>query len=79
LRASDSVFEWLKADLISNCSSDPAHTFFHWLLAAALWLMVAHSSKLKAIEPDSAQFKPFLVMTETSITFVILNLLFAFF
>ena len=76
----DSVFEWLKADFMSQLLGRILLTlFFTWLLAAALWLMVAHSSKLKAIEPDSAQFKPFLGMTETSITLVSLNLLFAFF
>src|SRR5690606_16488821 len=35
--------------------------------------------KLKAIEPDSAKCKPFLGMTETSITLVSLNPLFASF
>ncbi len=76
----DSLFEWLRADFLSQLLGRILLTlFFTWLLAAALWLLVAHSSKPKTIEPDAPQFKPFLGMTETLITLVSLNLLFAFF
>lgn len=76
----DSLFEWLRADFFSQLLGRVLLTlFFTWLLAAALWLLVAHSSKPKSIEPDAPLFKPVLGMTETIITLVSLNLLFAFF
>ena len=75
----DSLFEWLRADFCHNYWADSANTLFHLILAVALWLLVAHSSKPKTIEPDAPQFKPFLGMTETLITLISLNLLFAFF
>lgn len=76
----DSLFEWLRADFLSQLLGRILLTlFFTWILAVALWLLVAHSSKPKTIEPDAPQFKPFLGMTETLITLISLNLLFAFF
>jgi hypothetical protein len=76
----DSLFEWLRADFLSQFLGRVLLTlFFTWLLGAALWLVMMHSSKLKAIEPDTPLLKPFLGMTETMITLVSLNLLFAFF
>ncbi len=76
----DSIFEWLRADFLSQLLGRLfLMLFFTWLLAAALWLLVTYGSKPKLIEPDSPQFKPFLGMTETVITLVSLNLLFAFF
>lgn len=76
----DSLFQWIKADFLSQLVGRVFLTlFFTWLLAAALWLLVTHSSKAKKIEPDSPLLAPFLGMTETTITLVSLNLLFAFF
>lgn len=76
----NSLFEWLRADFLSQLVGRIFLTlFFTWMLSMALWLMVTHSSKPANIEPDSPQFKPFLGMTETMITLVSLNLLFAFF
>lgn len=76
----DSLFEWLKTDFLSQLLGRIFLTLlFTWLLAAALWLLVVHSSKPIVIEPDKPQLKPFLGMTETTITLVSLNLLFAFF
>lgn len=76
----DMLFEWLKADFLSQLLGRVLLTlFFTWLLAAALWLMLMHSSKAVMIEPDKPLLKPFLGMTETTITLVSLNLLFASF
>ena len=76
----DSLFQWLKADFLSQLLGRIFLTlFFTWLLAAALWLLVSHSSQAKKIEPDEPLLKPFLGMTETTIVLVSLNLLFAFF
>lgn len=76
----DSLFQWLKADFLSQLVGRIfLALFFTWILAAALWLLVTHSSNPIKIEPDEALLKPFLGMTETTIVLVSLNLLFAFF
>jgi len=76
----DSLFEWFKVEFLSQLLGRILLTlFFTWLLSAALWLLVGHSSKPKQIEPDQPLLKPFLGMIETIITLVSLNLLFAFF
>ena len=75
----DALFEWLKADFLSQLVGRIMLTlFFTWLLAAALWLLITQS-KRKDLEPDQSLLKPFLGMTETTIVLVSLNLLFAFF
>lgn len=76
----DSLFEWFKADFLSNLLGRTMVTLlFTWLFSAALWLLLVYGSTQKELEPDQPLLKPFLGMTETIITLVSLNLLFAFF
>lgn len=76
----DHLLAWLRADFLSQLFGRSLLTlFFTWLLAAALWLLVVNSSQPTQIEPDKPLLKPFLGMTESTITLVGLNLLFAFF
>ena len=75
-----SAFDWLKFDIFDNFIP---HTLtillLTWMGAAALWHALTKSEKQLAIQPDKPLFKPFLGMTETSITLISLNVLFALF
>lgn len=75
-----SAFDWLKFDIFDNFIP---HTliilFLTWTGAAALWHALKHSEKKLPIQPDQPLFKPFLGLTETSITLISLNAMFAFF